>query len=212
MAPGDTGVKFFSPTVRRSGDSINRMVRLGKLMHRGPEGSNTSHSFFSEGNHMPFVKSAAPVAKKQAPMPGPKSAAYKKIVAARNSGTTAKPAASKSARKHSKTPLFSTLKSRQMLVERIKREIWASVQEINQAVINLALCGNYSAAKALFDFAGVYNLPSPEEAAPSLVPSAASPEPSSREFAPRGPVDAFFKSIGMEPVGDEPDPDMALLA
>ncbi len=163
---------------------------------------------------MPFAKSAAPLARKQAPMPGPKSAAYKKIVAARNSAAPAKPAASKSAKKHSKGALFSTLKSRQMLVERIKREIWGSVQAINQAIITLALAGNYNAAKALFDFAGVYRLPSPEEAAPAVVPPAplASAEPQAREIAGQGPVDAFLKSIGIEPVGDEPEPEMAAMA
>jgi hypothetical protein len=156
---------------------------------------------------MPLTKSAAP--RKQAPMPGPKSAAYKKIVAARNRDVVAKAPASKSARKHGKTRSFSTLKSRQVLVERIKREIWASVQQINRAIINLALCGNYSAAKALFDFAGVYNLPSPEEAAPCL-PLLAAPSESDATVAPsQSPVDAFFSSIGVEPVRDEPEPYLA---
>lgn len=162
---------------------------------------------------MPFInKSATPTGQKQAPMPGPKSAAYKKIVAARKGAATGKSVTSKGAKKQPKTPLFSTLKSRQMLVDRIKREIWGSVQPINQAIINLALAGNYSAAKALFDFAGVYNLPSPEEAAPAATLPGPSPElPASAGSAPN-PVDAFFKSIGIEPVGDEPEPDMAAIA
>ncbi len=151
---------------------------------------------------MPFTKSVA--GKKQAPMPGPKSTAYKKIIAASQRAIAGKSAGAK---KRPKTSLFSTLKSRQMIVERIKREIWASVQEINQAIINLALCGNYNAAKALFDFAGVYNLPSPEEAATPLpAPSAGSP---AIAVAPPSPVDAFFNSIGIRPVGDELEPEMA---
>jgi hypothetical protein len=153
---------------------------------------------------MPFTKSVA--GKKQAPMPRPKSSAYKKIIAASKKAIAGKSAG---ARKHPRTSLFSTLKSRQMIVERIKREIWASVQEINQAIINLALCGNYNAAKALFDFAGVYNLPAPEEAATSVsipAPSAGSP---ATALAPPSPVDAFFNSIGIRPVGEDPEPEMA---
>lgn len=159
---------------------------------------------------MPFIKSAVPAGKKQAPMPGPQSAAYKKIVAARKNAA-AKSANAKRANKRPKTSLFSTLKSRQLMVERVKREIWASVHEINQAIINLALCGNYSAAKALFDFAGVYSLPSPEEGAASASFPASSFEsttPAISTAAPN-PVDEFFKSIGIEPAGDEPEPGMA---
>jgi hypothetical protein len=95
-----------------------------------------------------------------------------------------------------------------MTVERIKREIWAAVQQINQAIINLALAGNYNAARALFDFAGVYNLPAPEEAAPAN-PLPASPESAATPPTSPHPVDAFFRSIGIEPVGDEPEPAMA---
>lgn len=153
---------------------------------------------------MPFTKSVA--GKKQAPMPGPKSTAYKKIIAASQRAIAGKSAGAK---KRPKTSLFSTLKSRQMIVERIKREIWASVQEINQAIINLALAGNYNAAKALFDFAGIYTLPAPEEAAPAVSLPQTSSEPATPVTNFSNPVDAFFKSIGIEPVGDEPDPDVA---
>ncbi|MGB8889132.1 MAG: hypothetical protein WCC87_20555 [Candidatus Korobacteraceae bacterium] len=155
---------------------------------------------------MPFTKNAGAISKKQAPMPGPKSVAYKKIVAARKRTMAGKSAARQARNQRPKTPVFSTLKARQSVVERIKREIWASVQEINQAIINLALAGNYNAAKALFDFAGVYNLPAPEEAAPALALPQPSLEPAA--VSPSHPVDAFLKSIGMEPVGDEPDPGM----
>jgi hypothetical protein len=159
--------------------------------------------------HMPFIKSAKPFGKKQAPMPGPNSAAYKKIIAARKSAASGKPAAARSRQKATKSALFSTLKSRQLVIERVKREIWASVHAINHAIISLALAGNYNAAKALFDFAGVYNLPSPEEAAtPAAVPAPSVGSPATQNVPPN-PVDAFFKSIGIEPVGDEPEPDMA---
>ncbi len=161
---------------------------------------------------MPFTKRTSVTGKKQASMPGPKSATYKKIIAARKRAMAGKFATPRGAKKRPKTPLFSTLKSRQMIVERIKREIWTSVQEINQAIINLALAGNYSAAKALFDFAGVYSLPSPEEAAPAVaLPSPSpSPEPAAPTSHPSNSIDAFLSSIGMEPVRDEPEPDMAV--
>ena len=106
---------------------------------------------------MAFLKSISG-GKKQASVPGPNSAAFKKILAAKNS----KSASSNGGKKKPKTAAFSSLKSRQMLVERIKREIWASVVKINDAIISLAMAGNFQAAKALFDFAGVYSLPEPE--------------------------------------------------
>jgi hypothetical protein len=181
-----------------------------------PQARSQHHksSFISsfEDNYMPFIKSITPAGKKQALMPGPKSAAYKKIVAARKRAVAGKLAPSTSAKKRPKTSHFSTLKSRQMTVECIKREIWASVQQINQAIINLALAGNYNAARALFDFAGVYNLPAPEEAAPAIAFCAASAESASAQPIAPNPVDAFFRSIGIEPVGDEPEPDIAACA
>ncbi len=161
---------------------------------------------------MPFIKSVKPSGKKQAPMPGPNSAAYKKIVAAKKNAASGKTVTSRSVRKAPKTALFSTLKSRQLVIDRVKREIWASVHAINQAIISLALAGNYNAAKALFDFAGVYTLPSPEEAAtPAPVPASSAGSPVSAS-APPHPVDAFFKSIGIDPVGDEPEPGLASCA
>jgi hypothetical protein len=162
---------------------------------------------------MAFLKSVPRGGKKQAPMPGPHSAAYKKIVAAKKSAAATKSAhgapARKGGKKNSRSgSTFSSLKSKQMLVERVKRQIWASVLKINDAIISLALAGNFNAAKALFDFAGVYSLPDGdnENAAAALVPSsapAAAAEPACAE-AVTDPVDAFFRSIGAQP-----EPEMA---
>lgn len=149
---------------------------------------------------MPFVKSS----KKQASMPGPNSAAYRKLLATQQ--TTVAPApAPKSEKKSSRVSTFTSLKSRQRIVERVKRAIWAKVLEINDAIINLALCGNYSAAKALFDFAGVYSLPMPDgDAAAFLQPDSAPATSLAANTAPHDPVQAFFRSIGVEPPIDEP--------
>jgi len=152
---------------------------------------------------MAVIKNSGASGRKQAPVPGPNSAAYKKIVARKSAGKS-----SKGRRRPRPTAAFSSLKSRQALVERIKREIWASATKINEAVINLALAGNYNAARALFDFAGVYSLPEVEEetekmtiaAAPVVAaPSIAAPLPPEPGTEGIDPVDAFFRSIGKDP-------------
>lgn len=154
-------------------------------------------------------KSSGASGRKQAPVPGPGSAAYKKIVAkqsARNTITTRKRPRS--------TAAFSSLKSRQAVVERIKREVWASVVKINDAIINLALAGNYNAAKALFDFAGVYSLPEAEEEKQtvnaSAAPALSAPEPVKRGAADVDPVEGFFRSIGEDPAIQIPDAKAAV--
>jgi hypothetical protein len=162
---------------------------------------------------MAFLKSFPPGGKKQAPMPGPNSAAYKKIVAAKKSGTSAKTTAHSPRSNGKKGPrsgsAFSSLKSKQMLLERVKREIWASVLKINDAIIKLALAGNFNAAKTLFDFAGVYSLPTDDDgnAAVGPVPVAAA-EPATNP-AVCDPVDAFFRSIGVAAADAEPEPGLA---
>ena len=163
---------------------------------------------------MPFIKHSA---KKQASMPGPNSPAYKKLLAANQgakaaSGRSAvKTSASQSGEKHHKfSSAFSSIKSRQRIVERVKRAIWAKVLDINDAIINLALVGNYNAAKALFDFAGVYSLPtSDDEPAAAASASALAPVAAADAASPN-PIESFFRSIGVAPPCDEPDPDMAL--
>jgi hypothetical protein len=105
---------------------------------------------------------------------------------------------------------YSSLKARQMTVERLKRSIWASLQKINEAIINNATSGNLAAAKELFNFAGVYSLPTPDDeeavAAQLAVPAspAATPEPASVH-----PIDLFFKKLGVEPSTAEPEPEIA---
>jgi hypothetical protein len=146
---------------------------------------------------MTFTKHSS--GKKQASMPGPNSPAYKKLLAARpNSKDSGKPE-SKSAGTPSKS--FSSLRSRQRIVEQVKRAIWAKVVAINDAIITLALAGNYLAAKALFDFAGVYSLPTPESdpAASTLaaVDAPAAAPVDDPDFT--NPINAFFRSIGVEP-------------
>ena len=168
---------------------------------------------------MPFIKNPAAPARKQAPMPGPNSAAYKKLLAAQKGApaktasrhTPAKTAAPRAGENRSKfSTAFTSLKSRQRIVERVKRAIWASVLNINDAIIKLALAGNYNAAKTLFDFAGVYSLPTgDDEPTPSASPSALAPAPAA-DTAPPNPIESFFRSIGVAPPCDEPDPDMAL--
>jgi len=166
---------------------------------------------------MPFIKRSSSPGKKQTPMPGPNSPAYKKLLAAAKGAATtaasghapANPASSKPGKKpHKLSASFSSLKSRQRIVERVRRAIWAAVADINDAIINLALCGNYNAARALFDFAGVYSLPAPDQAIAMPAPALAST--ADADAAPLNPVDAFFKSIGVEPPCDEPEPDMAV--
>lgn len=148
---------------------------------------------------MPFTKKST-TGKKQAAIPGPNSAAYKKLLAAqhRASKDSDKPE-SKSGNKPSKA--FSSLRSRQRIVDQVKRAIWAKVREINDAIINLALAGNYLAAKALFDFAGVYSLPSPEQESPTPALAAADPAAAAPGDDPdlSNPINAFFRSIGVEP-------------
>lgn len=151
---------------------------------------------------MPFTKKS-PASKKQASMPGPNSPAYKKLLAAqhKSSNDSDKPG-SKSGGKPSKA--FSSLRSRQRIVEQVKRAIWAKVREINDSIINLALAGNYLAAKALFDFAGVYSLPSPDQEPPAPALAAADPAAPAADADLGNPINAFFRSIGVEPPGPTP--------
>jgi len=139
---------------------------------------------------MPFTKHS-PSGKKQVSIPGPNSAAYKKL-AAQNAATKSDPKPPKVSK------AFSSLRSRQRIVEQVKRAIWARVREINDSIINLALAGNYLAAKALFDFAGVYSLPAPDDQPSTPAPAVAATAPvEDPDF--NNPINAFFRSIGVEP-------------
>jgi hypothetical protein len=152
---------------------------------------------------MPFVKSSKRFGKKQ-------SSSAKKPVAKK---TTTKPVTdSKSNRKRTKSSApFSSLKSKQLTVEKMKRAIWESLLKINGAIINAASNGNLASAKELFQFAGVYALPDPDEenaAAVALPARTVAPEAPS-EPAPVHPIDLFFKKIGVEPSCLEPEPEVA---
>ncbi|MFI5116807.1 MAG: hypothetical protein ACHP8B_08920 [Terriglobales bacterium] len=160
---------------------------------------------------MPLKNSPAPSGKK--PAPAPRSAvSNSKRQAVKKSGAAKKkrkPAASsnaaKKARRH--TAAFSTLKSRQQAVERAKLQIWRHLQEINGAIIKLAESGSYLAAKTLFDFAGLYTLPLEEETAPNALPAAPATAGGAPSLLPEPPpvnrVEAFLKTMGLDPLSDE---------
>jgi len=154
---------------------------------------------------MAFLKNAKASGKKPASMPGPKSAAYKKLAAAKKN--------EKSEARKKKKPRAAvvSLKAKQALVERIKRKIWDSLQEINDAILLLAKAGNCTAAKALYDFAGVYSLPAPQdgnaEAKAAPVPVPVLPANAVAE-AELDPVEGFFRSIGVEPPNPELEPEL----
>jgi hypothetical protein len=155
---------------------------------------------------MPLVKSSKRFGKKQAPPSAKKSAAKKTSKAGRAGGP------SKSNKKHAKSSAtFSSLKTKQMTVERMKRTIWASLLKINEAIINAASNGNLASAKELFHFAGVYSLPNPDEenANVAALPACAGGNVMVAEPAPVHPIDLFFKKIGVEPSCEEPEPEVA---
>ncbi len=164
---------------------------------------------------MPLKNSAAPSAKKPGPAP-PSAVSHGKRLLKKSTATKNPPAptaAARRARRHAAA--FSTLKSRQQAVERARLQVWRHLEEINGAVIKLAESGSYLAARTLFDFAGVYNLPPLEnEAAPNALPAApagalaaSSPTP---EPPPSNRVEAFLKTLGLDELrDDEPEPDVA---
>jgi hypothetical protein len=167
---------------------------------------------------MPLKNSVAPSAKK--PTPAPRSAvsdskgrAVKKSGAAQKKRKPPASASTKKSRRHAAA--FSTIKSRQQAVERAKVQIWRHLEEINGAIIKLAESGSYLAAKTLFDFAGLYTLPRlEEEAAPSALPAAPTAAGGAPSPLPEPPpvnrVEAFLKTLGLDPLSDEePEPDVA---
>ena len=150
-------------------------------------------------------------APRQKPQPRAGGAAHKKAAASRKGKRAAK-----SSRLRKPSAKYATLKTQQAIVERAKCAIWRSVEKIIDALINLAATGNYSAAKTLFDLAGVYSLPEVEDlksvAAPAVAvasaPAAAPAPPASPDDVPES-IDAFFRSMGIEPVRDETKPESA---
>jgi dGTP triphosphohydrolase len=111
---------------------------------------------------------------------------------------------------------FSTAESRRRALERVKCAIWGNLAEINDGIMNLAKAGNYSAAKALFDLAGVYTLPVERAGEAEAAGPAAAEEmreaPAEAEDAASEPerrAREFYRTLGMKPPEDEPEPDMA---
>jgi hypothetical protein len=167
---------------------------------------------------MAFVKNSARSGKKAPAAPGPNGAGQKNIAAtnkAKSAGTALTAGKGHGLGKPGKKELrpglpYSSLRSRQMLLEKLRRQIWASVADINGAIVQAALAGNLQAAKALFDFAGVYSLPEPQdEAAAAATPVKAATEPDGVQAQEPviaedvDPVDAYFRSIGMTAVEEE---------
>jgi len=159
---------------------------------------------------MAMLKSFPAGGRKQAATLGLNSAASKKIVPSKKSDAAARSGSNRSVSKKDACAgdEFSTVQSRQMLVERIKRKIWASVPNINDAIIGKALAGNLGAAKALFDFAGVYSLPEPEDGNAKAAPMALASSPAAGDEA-LDPVEVFFRSLGVQPPDAKPEPDVA---
>jgi hypothetical protein len=170
---------------------------------------------------MALINNSAASGKRQASGHGPSNGAHKKSLTAVNGAKSARTAlgsakggASKSGKKGAAQSVpYSSLRSRQILLEKLRRQIWGSVAEINDAIVNAAKLGNLQAAKALFDFAGVYSLPEPSEeaaAAPLPVREVSEPEEARAQGPVIGedvdPVDAFFCSIGMAPSAEEDQP------
>jgi hypothetical protein len=156
---------------------------------------------------MPLVKSYKRSGKKQAAPAVNKTGARKaaKKVAPAGESSKLKKKRGRSAQ------AFSSLKAKQLTVERMKRAIWASLLKINEAIINAASNGNLASAKELFHFAGVYSLPNPDEenAAVAAMPVFGGETPTVAEPAQVHPIDLFFKKIGVEPSCAEPESEVA---
>ncbi len=161
---------------------------------------------------MARVKSSRGFGKKQAPVPGSRSAASRKTLVAKKAKNGTKLSGKSHARGNRSSAKFSSLKSKQMTVESLKRLIWASLHRITDALIVAASTGNLATAKELFHFAGVYSLPTSEDenaaAAPAPAPMAEMAAPGT-EPAMVHPIDAFFKKIGLEPSTEAPESEVA---
>jgi hypothetical protein len=169
---------------------------------------------------MPLKTSAPPFGKK--PVAIPRSAvSNRKRPSAKPSSSGKNNDSSSSSKRAPKKSRHSgacaTLKARQQAVERAKLQIWRHLPEINCAIIRLAESGSYLAARALFDFAGVYTLPPLEEntsaaglpAAPPAVDATPADSPE-KSAPPLNKFEAFLQTLGLDPLSDEePEPDVA---
>jgi hypothetical protein len=153
---------------------------------------------------MPLVKSSKRSGKKQSP-PSVKKPSVK------NPAKTASGSSKPKQKRSKSSPAYSSLKSRQIVLERMKPAIWAALLKINDAIIAAATSGNVASAKELFHLAGVYSVPYPDEenAAAATQPVAPDASAASSEPAQVHPIDMFFKRIGIEPSCEEPASEVA---
>lgn len=161
---------------------------------------------------MALVKSSRGFSKKQTPAAGARSAASRKSMAAKKSKKGIKSPAKSQAKSSRSSAKYSSLKSRQMTVESARRAVWSSLHRITDALITAASTGNLATAKELFNFAGVYSLPVPED---ENVVAVAAPAPVAETAATAAapgivhPIDLFFKKIGIEPSTGQPESEVA---
>ena len=160
---------------------------------------------------MSVVKTSSRFGKKQAPTSAPRGSARK--TAGKKAKAGAKTGGTKLPKNNSKgSAKYSSLKSKQMVVENAKRSIWGSIQAITDALINNAERGNLSTAKELFDFAGVYSLTEPEDenaAAASQPVTSPAVEVVTAEPVKVHPIDLFLNKLGVQPSTALPDSDVA---
>lgn len=162
---------------------------------------------------MPLVKNSGRFVKKPA-LSGAaaRSAALKKSNAPKKPKPGSKSSGEKPRKPSRSAAKFSSVKSRQAALEKVKCSIWAALQTITEELIKNANTGNLSTAKELFNLAGVYSLPTPDDeeaAAVALAGPVAVAEPTAADAVTVHPIDLFFKKIGVEPSTGEPEPEVA---
>jgi len=94
---------------------------------------------------------------------------------------------------------FKSLEERQKVVERAKRAVFAALMDMTYGSIDHAKNGNYTAAKFLFDFAGIDDLPPWVEAATEVEQEASGAEGREAVTEQKDPVLSFYKRLGLEP-------------
>ena len=93
--------------------------------------------------------------------------------------------------------MYASLEARQRTAELARRAVFVCLMEMTAGNIMLAKQGNYSAAKFLLEFAGIYDLPPLSEASleqpAAVAPNAGKPGKTSEEL-----VLSFYKRLGMK--------------
>lgn len=155
---------------------------------------------------MALNKSGVLTGKRQTAMPSPKSAAYKRLASASKKRSAKKSSSAKTKAKQRNRAAYATVEERQRALERVKCLIWQQLDDISDGIIRLAVSGNYMAARALFDLAGVYSMP-PQEDEPQVQALSEPAPPAEAANGSRTPpeVDRFFRSIGIGPLRDPPE-------